>query len=156
MEILQGTPSPELEQVLQEGFQEESAQDGHTTNNNNNAPSFGPQVAFSIQENHQYIAAVIVKHFWGALHIKKLWTHKGHRKKGLATALMLHAEDYAKRQKLALLFVETFSFQALGFYRDKMGFTLEFTREGYADGAAFHYLSKKMELGNQDAREERR
>lgn len=108
--------------------------------------SMGPTAAFCIRsdDTSDYIAAVIVKPFWGAPHVKTLWTHKDHRQKGLATQLMHKAYEFALEQKLAFLFVETFSFQALEFYRDKMGYALEFTRHGYAGGASFHYLRKDV------------
>lgn len=63
---------------------------------------------------------------------------------------MKRAKEYARDNNVAFCFVETFHFQALGFYQ-KIGFMLEFTREGYAQRASFHYLSKViMKVGAEE------
>ena len=166
--IQQENPTPELDRAIQIGFQQEYPRDSSSS------ASIGPQIAFTVRKprsdelgdsdssnresssddgndtphtprHHEYIAIIVVKHFWGALHIKTLWTHMNYQRNGLATALMKKAEEYALQHKLAFCFVETFSFQALGFYQNKMGYTLEYTRDGYANKASYHYLKKKIE-----------
>lgn len=161
--IQQEKPSPELEKVIQEGFQQSypttnstEESDPTTAANRSTLCRIGPPVAFTISSSSRddYIAAIIVKPFWGGLHVKSLWTHPDHRGRGLARKLIQKAEEYgeyARQQSLAFLFVETFSFQALGFYQEKMGFGLEFTRKGYAEGASFHYL--KMVLVDENGKD---
>lgn len=81
--------------------------------------------------------------FWGALHIKYLFVEEAYRGQGLARILMEYALQYAREQRCPFAFVETMSFQAPDFYQ-KMGFSLEYTRHGYAGGASFHYLRKDL------------
>lgn len=61
----------------------------------------------------------------------------------MGVRLMECALKYGSDKACPFAFVETMSFQALGFYR-KMGFELEFTRSGYKHGTSFHYLQKLL------------
>ena len=79
----------------------------------------------------------------GALHVKYVYVDDAYRGQGLATRLIERAFAYGRENKCFFAFVETMSFQALGFYQ-KMGFQLEFTRPGYAHGTSFHYLRKDL------------
>lgn len=79
----------------------------------------------------------------GALHIKNVYVEDAYRNNGLGTRLMECALQYGRDHQCPFAFVETMSFQALGFYQ-KNGFQLEFTRPGYAHGVSFHYLKKMI------------
>ncbi len=103
----------------------------------------GTPVAFTVYDGERFIGGVIVAIFWGALHIKTLFIEEAYRGQGVGRGLMEHAFQYARESKLPFVFVETMSFQALGFYQ-KLGFELEFTRPGYAHGTSLHYLRKAI------------
>ncbi len=81
------------------------------------------------------------KTFWGGFHIKHLYLIPEARGQGLGRKLMLQAIEKAKTMDCRFAFVETMSFQAVGFYQ-KLGFKQEFAREGYQQGVTFHYLRK--------------
>ncbi len=66
-----------------------------------------------------------------------------YRCQGLGTELMEVAFKFGRENKCPFAFVETMSFQALGFYQ-KNEFQLDFTRSGYSHGTSFHYLQKKL------------
>jgi ribosomal protein S18 acetylase RimI-like enzyme len=100
-------------------------------------------VAFIDMEENVFVGAIVVAHFWGALHTKYLYVEETFRGRGIGSRLMQKAFTYGKEKNVSFAFVETMSFQALPFY-EKMGFALEFTRSGYAHGASFHYLAKKL------------
>ncbi|MFC1841958.1 GNAT family N-acetyltransferase [Candidatus Dependentiae bacterium] len=89
------------------------------------------------------------KILFGAMHIKQLIVgekyRETHKVKGLGAYVMKKALEYGKKKKLRHAFLETFSFQASGFYK-KLGFEEEFIRKGFSGkkGAiAFHYLVNK-------------
>lgn len=54
---------------------------------------------------------------------------------------MQHALEYGKLRGCRFAFVETMSFQAPEFYQ-KLGFSIDFKREGFDAGASFYYLRK--------------
>ena len=99
--------------------------------------------AFFALDGEGLAGAVVVEKFWGALHVKYVYVEDVYRGQGLATRLMEEAFAYGREQKCPFAFVETMSFQALGFYQ-KIGFQLEFTRSGYSHETSFHYLRKEL------------
>lgn len=100
--------------------------------------------SFEAWEGDCFVGAVVVKLFWGQMHVKYLYVDEAYRGKGIASRLMEGAISLAREERCDFIFVETLSFQALDFYT-KHGFELEFTRPGYACGASFHYLKKKLD-----------
>lgn len=100
-------------------------------------------VSFLAMEADQVIGVITVENFWGALHIKYLIVDENHRGKKIGSLLMQRAIDFGKEQNCPFAFVETMSFQAKGFY-EKMGFTLDFTRQGYMANTSIHYLQKQL------------
>ncbi|MEO8143453.1 MAG: GNAT family N-acetyltransferase [Betaproteobacteria bacterium] len=59
--------------------------------------------------------------YWNALYIELLWLEEGARKGGFGRRLMREAEKRARRAGKDLIFLNTYTFQAPGFYR-KLGF----------------------------------
>lgn len=98
-------------------------------------------ISFEIHDNDDFVGAVVVQLFWGQLHIKYLFVEEKYRGQGLGRQLLKYALNFGKNHGCDFAFVETMSFQAPEFYR-KMGFRIEFSREGYAKNTAFHYLKK--------------
>lgn len=139
MEFIQEEASPVLEKIIFDGFKEhaieKTGQDG-----------FGRSIAFAVLKRGEYVGAVVVRAFWGALHVKNMWVHKDSRGKGVGRYLLNQALAYGEKEKHPFAFVETMSFQALEFYQ-KMGFVLEYTRGGYAQNISFHYLRKDLIQG---------
>lgn len=58
---------------------------------------------------------------WGWLQIKHLWVRENLRGRGLGTRLVQAAEEEARRRGCRSAWVDTFSFQAVEFYR-KLGY----------------------------------
>ena len=102
---------------------------------------FGDEIIYTMHEDSVFIGAISVREAWGALWVKNLYVEKEYRGQGCARQLLQHAMDISKEQGHTFAFLETFSFQALEFYL-KLGFELEFTRDGYSDGVSFHYLKR--------------
>lgn len=100
-------------------------------------------IAFTAKEDEEVIGALSVLTFYGALWIKYLFIKEEYWGIEIGKQLIDRAIQFAKEQNLTFIFVETLSFQALGFYQ-KLGFELEFTRTGYQNGISFHYLRKDL------------
>jgi ribosomal protein S18 acetylase RimI-like enzyme len=128
--------TPELKQLIYNGFRRHAlAETGHD--------GLEEPVTFVAEVEGEIVAAVVVRLFWGALHIKYVWTHEDWRLKGLAKQLMEQALQFGRQAAAPFAFVETLSFQAREFYQ-RLGFELEYTRNGYAQGVAAHYLRKDL------------
>lgn len=57
----------------------------------------------------------VIQYNWFYLDI--LYINEDYRKQHLGTKLMKHIEDFARKEKLTGIRVETWDFQALGFYK---------------------------------------
>lgn len=100
-------------------------------------------MAFIATYDGVFAGAVVAELFWGALHIMHVYVEEHFRGQKIATQLIEEALIYGRENKCSFAFLETMSFQALGFYQ-KMGFQLEFTRSGFKHGTSFHYLKKDL------------
>lgn len=129
--------SNEFKRQIYEGFSRHAiAKIGHDE-------KFDAVAFIASNEKSSFIGAVVVELFWGALHVKYVYVEDEYRDCGIATKLLEHALSYGRDNQCPFAFVETMSFQALGFY-EKMGFELEFTRSGYKHNTSFHYLCKNL------------
>ncbi|KHN52354.1 GNAT family N-acetyltransferase [Pectobacterium fontis] len=95
---------------------------------------------FKDDENN-IIAGLISRTWWGALEVQYLWVSDEHRKNGLGRKLMQHAEKEALQRGCHLAYVDTFEFQAKGFY-EKLGYKEYGNLPGYAHKHTRYYLAK--------------
>ncbi|MGJ0637989.1 GNAT family N-acetyltransferase [Xenorhabdus bovienii] len=93
---------------------------------------------------NKIIAGLVAKTWWGGLDIQYLWVGKEHRLKGLGRQLMLQAETEALKRGCHMAYVDTFSFQAKGFY-EKLGYKAYGELEGYAHQYTRFYLAKSIQ-----------
>ena len=136
IEIKEQKFTEELKKTISEGLSRHSIE--MTGYDEKSSP-----IAFVAMEGSMLAGAVIAQSFWKGLHVKNLYVSEEYRHQGIGSLLMQKLEAYGKEENCLFSFVETMSFQALDFYL-KIGFKLDFTRLGYAHGASFHYLSKKL------------
>ncbi|MBX3719542.1 MAG: GNAT family N-acetyltransferase [Parachlamydiales bacterium] len=135
MKIKQGPLAPELKQRIFAAFAKHAVQ-----STGMNGLSEEP-VAFEMVEVDAVLGCVVVQYFWGQLHIKYLYVEEDCRGLGYATSLMQRALEYGKQRGCRFAFVETMSFQAPEFYQ-KLGFSIDFKRDGFDAGTSFYYLRK--------------
>jgi GNAT superfamily N-acetyltransferase len=81
--------------------------------------------------------------FYGCLYTDMLWVEKDLRAHGWGSKLMKEAEEKGKQSGCTFAAVNTMSWEALPFYQ-KLGYSIEFSREGYAKGVKDHFLRKKL------------
>lgn len=76
---------------------------------------------------------------YGCLYIDQLWVSEPLRQQGLGAQLVEVALNYGKEQGCTFATVNTFDWEARGFYQ-KMGFKLEFERRGFDKSSIFYFL----------------
>lgn len=80
---------------------------------------------------------------WSWLHIDSLWIEEVHRRKGYGSKLLAGAEDEARRRACNLVEVDTFDFQALGFY-EKAGYEVFGVLPNIKGRIRRYYLRKSL------------
>jgi len=65
------------------------------------------------------------------------------RGQGVGTRLMAEAERFARERGLCGIWLDTYHFQARGFY-EKLGFTVFGTLDGHPKGGARYFLQKRF------------
>lgn len=80
---------------------------------------------------------------YGCLYIDQLWVSDLLRKQGWGAALIEAALQYGKENGCTFATVNTFDWEALGFYQ-KLGFKIEFERHGFLKDSVFYFLRKNF------------
>lgn len=83
--------------------------------------------------------------YYGCLYIDMLWVETSLRSQGWGSQLMAAAENLARKRECRFATVNTMSWEALPFYQ-KLGYQIEFTREGYLNQAKKFMLRKTLTL----------
>jgi ribosomal protein S18 acetylase RimI-like enzyme len=100
---------------------------------------------FARDEVGNIIGGLTGRTYWRYLDIAFLWVDEKYRGEGYATELMKAAEAEACARGCERAFLDTLSFQALGFYQ-KLGYA-EFGRlSGFSGKYARHYLHKRLDV----------
>ncbi len=94
-------------------------------------------------ENGRVIAGLYGHSDWGWLFIKWLWVDENHRKHGWGRKLMTAAEVEAVKRGCTGVWLDTFSFQARGFY-EKLGYVLFGKLDDYPAGQNRVFLEKRL------------
>ena len=81
------------------------------------------------------------------LFIEFLHVNESYRGHDHGSALMAEAEVYARANGLAGIWLDTFAFQARGFY-EKLGFSVFGTIEDHPRGSARYFLQKRFDTGS--------
>ena len=96
---------------------------------------------FARDDEDAIIGGLTGRTYWRYLDIAFLWVDEKHRGRGIATQLMNAAESEALNRGCGHVFLDTLSFQALGFYQ-KLGYT-EFGRLAGFSGKYDRYWLRK-------------
>ncbi|OBX21791.1 MULTISPECIES: GNAT family N-acetyltransferase [Bizionia] len=81
--------------------------------------------------------------YWNGLEIKILWVKESHRKKGIGTQILKHAEKIAIEKGAKISMLDTFDFQAEAFYL-KNGYKPIGEIKNFPEGHRRIYFSKKL------------
>jgi len=114
----------------------------------NKAAGFPTQVEFPLtivvkDGQGKFVGGMWGEAFLGCLDIYFLWVEEEYRSQGVGSRIMQMAEKLAKEKGCRLLKLDTFDFQAPGFY-EKLGFA-EFGQVSYyPDGPAKCFFQKEI------------
>lgn len=98
--------------------------------------------SFFLKNNEQkVIGGISGATFYDSLYIDSLWVDKTFRHQGLGTKLLQEAEAMGKKRSAKFAVVHTMDWEGLPFYQ-KLGYTIEFTREGYSQNSKMFLLRK--------------
>ncbi len=89
------------------------------------------------------LGGALASHHWGWMHISHLWVPEHLRGQGFGRRLIEALEQLARSEGCVGVHVDTFDFQARGFY-ETLGYTRFGTIEDYPEGSALHFLSKRL------------
>lgn len=80
---------------------------------------------------------------WHVLYVEILWVDEPFRRQGIGLRLLRAVEEEAREKGAYLVHLDTFDFQALGFYQ-KQGYKLFGTLENVPKGHKRYYLQKQL------------
>jgi GNAT superfamily N-acetyltransferase len=89
------------------------------------------------------LGGLILQSYWKESYVELLWLSEKARRLGLGRRLIAEAERRAKRRGSILIHLNTYSFQAPGFY-EKLGFKRFGGMAGSPRGASRHFFVKNL------------
>lgn len=92
---------------------------------------------------NQIVGGLVARTWWGGLEVQYLWVSEQYRAQGYGFKLMKKAEEEAVNRGCHMAYVDTFSFQAKGFY-EKLGYEAYGDLGGYAHKHTRYYLAKNI------------
>jgi len=102
-----------------------------------------PILVFLRNEQHQVMGGAYGWANFGWLHIRVLWLREDQRQRGWGTRLVQATEAEAIKRGCRHSYLETFSFQALGFYQ-KNGYRVFGELEKVAGDHKWYFLKKDL------------
>jgi GNAT superfamily N-acetyltransferase len=89
------------------------------------------------------LGGTILQSYWKETYVELLWLSAKARRLGYGRRLIQEAERRARRRGSVLLHLNTYSFQAPGFY-EKLGFKRLGGMQGSPRGESRHFYAKKL------------
>ncbi|MFQ5421889.1 MAG: GNAT family N-acetyltransferase [Anaerolineae bacterium] len=126
-------PNPMDLQILTDGLNQTNAEFA--------LPYEKRELAVWYRENGRLLGGLSGSTVWGWLYINLLWVDETQRGSGLGRKLVLAAEEEAIRRGCRAAFLNTFSFQACGFY-EKLNYTVFGQLDDFPPGHQRIYLQK--------------
>mgnify|MGYP000912484932 CR=1 FL=1 len=103
-----------------------------------------PFAFFARSEDNNIIAGCNGSVIYGTIYTDQLWVDAKHRKTGLGRMLMERVHEYGLIKGCKIATVATMSFQGAQNFYEKLGYTVDYARAGYANGATCLFLSKRL------------
>ncbi|OUL24786.1 GNAT family N-acetyltransferase [Nostoc sp. T09] len=93
--------------------------------------------------NNEIVGGLVGKTQWGWLFVSHLWVAETLRGQGYGRQLMTKAEEAAKQRGCSYAYLDTFSFQSLGFY-EGLGYQIFGVLENFPPGQQRYFLKKEI------------
>lgn len=126
----------EYEEILYQGI----------SSNAFDAKELAPIYPFSIfikDQEENVLGGVSGTLFYGSLYVDSLWVNKALRHQGWGSRLMQEAEKFGREHGARFVTLNTMDWEARSFY-EKLGYSIEFTREGYEKDSKMFMLRKNL------------
>lgn len=104
---------------------------------------YQPLSVHASSENGAVIGGLVGKTYWNYLEVEFLWVEDAHRRQGLAAKIMAEAEREARQRGCHTIILDTYEFQALGFY-ERIGFQQFGQLDEFAGRFKRYYLKKTI------------
>jgi ribosomal protein S18 acetylase RimI-like enzyme len=91
----------------------------------------------------EIVGGLVGQTHWGWLFVSHLWVAETLRDQGYGQQLLLKAEQAAKQRGCSYAYLDTFSFQALGFYQ-RLGYQIFGVLKDYPPGHERYFLQKQI------------
>jgi ribosomal protein S18 acetylase RimI-like enzyme len=105
-----------------------------------------PLACFARDAEGSVVGGVRARQWGAALEVQVLWVDESRRRQGVATRLMRLLEDEARRRGAKLAYLDTFSFQARGFY-ERLGYAVAARLDGFPDGIEKYLMTRRLDGG---------
>jgi GNAT superfamily N-acetyltransferase len=113
-------------------------------NNQHAEPEHYQQLVLFVRDSSENIVGGLLGYtHWRWLFVENLWVAESLRGLGYGKKLMQHAEQEARLHGCQHAYLDTFDFQALGFYQ-KLGYELFGQLDDYPPGHTKYFLQKKQ------------
>jgi ribosomal protein S18 acetylase RimI-like enzyme len=106
-------------------------------------PSGRKPFLISVEEHGSLKAGIQGYSHWGWLYVAHLWVEESKRGSGLGRELMKRAEGLAIERGCRKIWLDTFSFQALGFY-ESLGYRKFGELSDFPPGHTRFFLTKSL------------
>ena len=102
---------------------------------------------FGVYENNELVGGAVGIIRFGWYFLEELWLNENYRGKKIGTKLIQKIEECAKENNVIGIRMETWSFQARGFY-EKMGYTVWAEIKDCPPGTIDYFLKKELKKKN--------
>ncbi|HEV8718324.1 MAG TPA: GNAT family N-acetyltransferase [Candidatus Binatia bacterium] len=133
--IVQDESLPIDTQVVEHGLIEHALAAGIEPRN------YRPLVIFLYDETETVVGGLVAATVWGWLHVKEFWIAEQYRSQGWGTKLLELAERQAMGRQCHHAFLDTFDFQALGFYQ-QLGYEIFGSLADFPQGHVRYFVKK--------------
>lgn len=93
--------------------------------------------------DQEIVGGVIGATYWDWLHIDLMWVKEEYRGRGYGQRLLALAEEEARQRGAKHVHLDTFSFQAPGFY-ERYGYQVFGQLDDFPEGHQRYYLTKQL------------
>jgi len=129
-------PHPKDKQIMVEGMLSYHASKGH--------PRKTEIYSILLRDKENSVkGTVIVSFLWNGMHIDSLWIDESLRNQGWGSKLMKLVEDEAVKRGCAIVYTDTFTWQAPKFY-EKLGYEIYGKLEDFPEENTLYYFVKKL------------
>jgi GNAT superfamily N-acetyltransferase len=106
-------------------------------------PPYEPYSVLLKDQNNNIVAGIITRLYLKAMCIEVFWIDEQYRRRGIGSELLGIVENYARKMGCIFIHLDTFSFQAIDFYK-KCGYSVFAVIDDYPDNIKRYYLKKYL------------